>query len=119
MKLVFVCAAGRFRSKKAAELFSKDHETSYFGMSKYVDCWKYGHEMRDYTIKHLEKTIDEADLVFVMESWMKEMIEMMLKHSFEKIIVLGIEDHYVLDEKMPELEKILMEKITPYLTGCS
>jgi predicted protein tyrosine phosphatase len=116
LKLTFICAAGHYRSKKAAEIFSKDHDTNYFGIAQYEFYLKGLVEMPDYTYKALYKKIFGSDLVFVMEDWMKLFLLKLLKVTPEKdIIVLNIEDIYVRDDRQAELEKILIEKITPHI----
>ena len=112
-KLYFICLAGRIRSKRAAELFASRFETAYFGINKYAYYHEGHNDKPEYVMIALQKKLDSAEYVFVMEKYMKDALESLIGHSSDKIVVLGIEDKYVYESQ--ELEAILLEKISPYL----
>jgi len=114
-KLYFICLAGRIRSKRAAELFASRFETAYFGINKYAYYYEYHHDKPEYVMIALQKKLDSAEYIFVMEKYMKDALESLIGHPSDKIVVLGIEDKYVYESQ--ELETILLEKITPYVKG--
>jgi predicted protein tyrosine phosphatase len=105
--------AGMIRSKRAAELFANGNETSYFGINKYIMYYEGMMEMPEYGKIALEKKICQSDIVFVMEQWMKDVLERLTGFSTDKIVVLGIEDRYMYGST--ELDDVLKEKITPCL----
>jgi predicted protein tyrosine phosphatase len=65
----------------------------------------------------LLKKVTNADIVFVMEQWMKDALEKMLETSCynDKIIVLDILDVYSRESNPSELERVLIERVTPHL----
>lgn len=58
---------------------------------------------------------EEADLIFVMEDFMKQNIEQQFQIEPSRIIVLGIPDVYERNE--PQLVRMLTEKLRPYFEG--
>jgi predicted protein tyrosine phosphatase len=56
---------------------------------------------------------DKADMIFVMEDYMKEILETELHQPAEKIICLDIPDIYYVGD--PELEAALRQKLLPYV----
>jgi predicted protein tyrosine phosphatase len=60
-----------------------------------------------------KKIADRADIIFVMEDYMKETLETEFNQPAEKIICLDIPDIY--DVWDPALEAILREKLLPYI----
>ena len=58
---------------------------------------------------------EEADLIFVMEDFMKKYIEESYQVDPGRIIVLGIPDVYERNE--PQLVRMLTEMLRPYFEG--
>ena len=54
-----------------------------------------------------------ADIVFVMEEHHKEALIKIDQNAEAKIIVLGVDDHYLKGD--PELMRILKERLSEYL----
>jgi predicted protein tyrosine phosphatase len=57
--------------------------------------------------------IDWADMIFVMEEHHKEALIRIDQNAEAKIIVLGVDDHYLKGD--PELTRILKEKLSEHL----
>jgi len=60
-----------------------------------------------------KELIDWADMIFVMEERHKGALIRIDQNAEAKIIVLGVDDHYLKDD--PELTRILKEKLSEYL----
>jgi predicted protein tyrosine phosphatase len=60
-----------------------------------------------------KKMAEKADIIFVMEDYMKEILETEFHQPAERIICLDIPDIY--DVRDPTLEAILREKLMPYI----
>lgn len=60
-----------------------------------------------------KKMADKADIIFLMEDYMKEILEKEFHQPAEKIICLDIPDIYYVQD--PELEAILRQKLLPYI----
>jgi len=60
-----------------------------------------------------KELIDWADVIFVMEEQHKEALKEIDQRADVKIIVLGIDDHYLKGD--PELTRILKERLSKYL----
>ena len=60
-----------------------------------------------------KELIDWADIVFVMEEHHKEALIKIDQNAEAKIIVLGVDDHYLKGD--PELMRILKERLSEYL----
>jgi len=118
MKLFFICAAGKNRSKRAAELFSSEHDTDYLGIAHLSLYW-HGHDMPNREREHLEMKIATSDYIFVMEQWMKDKLESLMDHPIANAFVLGIEDIYSHDLDTTALDKVLIEKVMPFLNECA
>jgi predicted protein tyrosine phosphatase len=102
MKLLFICNIGQNRSKTAAELFSKNYETKYFGI--YAEGSKKAKELLDW-----------ADVVFVMEEHQRKFIADNYPKQYitKRILNLEIIDSYRYNQ--PELIKILKERVNDWL----
>ena len=105
---LFICAENRNRSMTAEHICSQLAKAT----NKDVECESAGvHPMAVRRVT--KKMTDMADIIFVMEDYMKEILETEFHQPAEKIICLDIPDIYdVLD---PELEAILREKLMPYI----
>lgn len=60
-----------------------------------------------------KELIDWADMIFVMEEHHREALMKIDQRADVKIIVLGIDDHYLKGD--PELTRILKERLSEYL----
>lgn len=60
-----------------------------------------------------KELIDWADMIFVMEEHHKEALIRIDQNAEAKIIVLGVDDHYLKGD--PELMRILKERLSEYL----
>jgi len=60
-----------------------------------------------------KELIDWADMIFVMEEHQKEALTRIDENSEAKIIVLGVDDHYLKGD--PELIRILKRRLSEYL----
>ncbi|MFA5406318.1 MAG: phosphotyrosine protein phosphatase [Candidatus Nanoarchaeia archaeon] len=102
MKLLFVCNVGENRSRTAAELFSKEHETKHAGA--YEGKARLTSELLDW-----------ADVIFVMEEHQREHIasEFTKQYISKRIINLEIPDVYKYNQ--PELITILKKKVNKWL----
>ncbi|MCF8336249.1 MAG: hypothetical protein K9H65_06575 [Bacteroidales bacterium] len=104
---LFVCLANMNRSPTAeavcqglARSKGSNIQTSSAGLSGWAE-------------RPLKKEVAEkADLIFVMEDYMKKEISIAFSVASGKIIVLDIPDIY--DRNDPVLVKILREKLEPY-----
>jgi predicted protein tyrosine phosphatase len=60
-----------------------------------------------------KKMVDRADMIFVMEDYMREILETEFHQPSKKIICLDIPDIYYVRD--PELEATLRQKLLPYI----
>jgi len=100
MRLLFVCNQGRHRSRTAAELLMKEHETRYRGV--------YDNPL----------TADDlvwADVVLVMEEHQRSAIAQRFPTQYlrSRILVLDVQDVYSYGQ--PELIELLRERINGLL----
>jgi len=80
--------------------------------NKDIQCESAG--VHQLAVRRVTKKIaDKADIIFVMEDYMKETLEKEFHQPAEKIIYLDIHDIY--DALDPELEATLREKLMPYI----
>jgi len=102
MKLLFVCNLGRNRSKTAAELLQKKHETKYAGILS---------ESNPLT----EDIIRWADKIFCMTKDQYEYIQREFPDLYfrKDIVILNIDDVYYFEQD--ELIDILKERLRDYL----
>ena len=101
--MLFVCSGNVDRSPTAEALLRGKEEFEV----KSAGTWAGA---RTVVSKEL---IDWADMIFVMEEHHKETLKQIDQSSGQKIVVLGIDDHYLKGD--PELTKILKEKLSKYL----
>ncbi|MAH02006.1 MAG: phosphotyrosine protein phosphatase [Candidatus Woesearchaeota archaeon] len=97
-KLLFICNQAQYRSPTAKKVFEKEYETECAGI--YVT-----------SPSEMEKLLDWADIVYVMEEKQKKFISENFPKQYlkKKIINLDIPDLYTyMDEK---LVKVLREKV--------
>ena len=59
-----------------------------------------------------KQLIDWADIIFVMEEKHKEALKLLDENVDRKIVVLGIDDHYLKSD--PELTRILKDKLSKH-----
>jgi predicted protein tyrosine phosphatase len=97
VKILFVCAYGRDRSRTAAELFAHEFQTRYKGL---------------YSNPVALEDILWADFIFVMEEYqIKELITKFPEVKARKINCLCINDSFSYNEpELISLLKIQMEK---------
>ncbi len=105
---LFICYANRNRSKTAVEVFQSlarqkgiKKETASAGISTLAE--------QAVTVALLKK----AELIFVMEYYMKEQIQNVYDIPAGKIINLNIPDMY--ERNDPVLVQILREEISKYI----
>ena len=105
---LFICAINQNRSRAAERICSQLTQAK----NRDIQCESAG--VHPLAIRPVTKKMaDRADIIFVMEDYMKETLETEFHQPAEKIICLDIPDIYdVLD---PELEAILREKLMPYI----
>jgi predicted protein tyrosine phosphatase len=102
-KILFVCTGNIDRSPTAEELFRKVEGLSVksAGTSEVAK------------VRLTKQLIDWADEIYVMEFEHLQAVLSMVPNSWMKIEVLDIPDIYVRDQ--PELKKLILEKMKPYL----
>jgi predicted protein tyrosine phosphatase len=99
VKILFVCAYGRDRSRTAAELFAHEFQTRYKGL---------------YSNPVALEDILWADFIFVMEEYqIKELMEKFPEGKGKKINCLCIYDSFSYNE--PELVSLLKVKMSSFL----
>ena len=77
-----------------------------------IECESAG--VRPMAVRRVTKKMaDKADMIFVMEDYMKEIMEAEFHQPAEKIICLDIPDIYYVRD--PELEATLRQKLLPYI----
>ena len=105
---LFICAANQNRSRAAERICSQLTQAK----NRNIKCESAGVHLL--AIRRVTKKMaDRADIIFVMEDYMKEALETEFNQPAEKIICLDIPDIY--DVRDPELEAILREKLMPYI----
>jgi predicted protein tyrosine phosphatase len=106
---LFVCYMNRDRSPTAEEVCRN------MARAKGLDIEVSSAGVSSYARRPVTKAIaDEADLIFVMEEWMRD--ELVNKHDQppEKIVCFDIDDVYERGES--RLVRLLQEALEPYLT---
>ncbi len=102
-KVLFVCSGNIDRSPTAEALlrgkegFEVKSAGTWVGAPKVVS----------------KELMDWADVIFAMEEHHKEALKLIDVRADVKIVVLGIDDHYVKGD--PELTRILKERLSKYL----
>ena len=77
-----------------------------------IECESAG--VRPMAVRRVTKKMaDKADMIFVMEDYMKEIMEAEFHQPAEKIICLDIPDIYYVGD--PELKATLRQKLLPYI----
>jgi predicted protein tyrosine phosphatase len=101
--LLFICSKNQWRSPTAEALFKNHpvHQARSAGT---------GEQAR---IKLNQKTLDWADVIFVMEHKHRDLIKQKFNLSNQKITVLDIEDNYRFND--PELMEMLRVVLGEYL----
>lgn len=105
---LFICAANQNRSRAAEQICSQLAQKK----NKSIHCESAG--VDPMAVKRVTKAMaDRADTIFVMETYMKTILENEFNQSEEKIVCLDIPDVYPLHD--PALEQILKENLAPYI----
>lgn len=99
MNLLFICNANLHRSPTGAEIFKDKYLTNSAGIGELAK------------VSLNKKLLEWADIVFVMENWMRTEIaeEFPKEYMQKKIVSLDIPDVY--SYMQPELVKLLKEKV--------
>ena len=105
---LFVCMANMNRSPTAEEVFRGLAKSK--GIPVKTESAGLSFLSSQGLNKHL---VSEADLIFVMENYMKDQIIQIYNVDPGKIIVLDIPDIY--ERNDPVLVKILLDALEPYL----
>ena len=108
-RVLFVCTGNYDRSPTAEEMFKRVEglEVKSAGTSP---C---SSPLSKPVTKEL---LEWADIVFAMEDSHKEAMLKIDASTKQKIVVLGVPDNY--SRNQPELKKLLLEKLAPYLKNC-
>jgi predicted protein tyrosine phosphatase len=105
---LFICAANRNRSRAAERICRQLAEAK----NRNIECESAGvHPLAVRPVT--QETAEKADIIFVMEDYMKEILEQEFHQPAGKIICLDIPDVY--DMRDPELEATLRQKLLPYV----
>jgi len=105
---LFICAVNQNRSRAAERICSRLAQAK----NRNIRCESAG--VHPLAIRRVTKKMaDKADIIFVMEDYMKETLETEFHQPAEKIISLDIPDIY--DVRDPELEATLRQKLMPYI----
>jgi predicted protein tyrosine phosphatase len=105
---LFICAANQNRSRAAERICSQLAEAK----NRNIECESAG--VHPLAIRRVTKKMaDGADIIFVMEDYMKEILEIEFHQPAEKIICLDIPDIYYMED--PKLEATLRQKLLPYI----
>jgi predicted protein tyrosine phosphatase len=105
---LFICAANRNRSRAAERVCSQLAEAK----NRNIECESAG--VHPLAVRPMtQKAAEKADIIFVMEDYMKEILEQEFHQPAGKIICLDIPDIY--DVQDPVLEVTLRQKLIPYI----
>ena len=105
---LFICAANQNRSRAAERICRRLAQAK----NKDIRCESAG--VHQLAVRRVTKKMaSKADMIFVMEDYMKETLEKEFNQPAEKIICLDIPDIY--DTLDPELEATLRQKLMPYI----
>jgi predicted protein tyrosine phosphatase len=105
---LFICAANRNRSRAAERICRQLAQAQ----NRNIECESAGvHPLAVRPVT--QETAEKADIIFVMEDYMKEILEQEFHQPAGKIICLDIPDVY--DMRDPELEATLRQKLLPYV----
>jgi predicted protein tyrosine phosphatase len=105
---LFICAINQNRSRTAERVCNQLARA----LNKDIRCESAGvHPMAVRRVT--KKMAEKADMIFVMEDYMKEILETKFHQPAEKIICLDIPDIYYVGD--PELKAALRQKLLPYI----
>jgi predicted protein tyrosine phosphatase len=105
---LFICTANQNRSRAAERICSQLAQAK----NKDIRCESAG--VHQLAVRRVTKKMaDKADIIFVMEDYMKQTLETEFHQPTEKIICLDIPDIY--DVRDPALEATLRQKLLPYI----
>jgi predicted protein tyrosine phosphatase len=105
---LFTCAANRNRSRAAERICRQLAEAK----NRNIECESAG--VHPLAVRRVTKEMAEkADMIFVMEDYMKEILVNEFHQPAKKIICLDIPDVY--DMRDPVLEATLRKKLLPYV----
>jgi predicted protein tyrosine phosphatase len=105
---LFICSANRNRSKAAERICRQLAREK----GRQIDCQSAGVDPLAER-RPTKQMTDRADIIFVMEEYMKHIIENEFHQPAGKIICFDIPDVYFIND--PVLEKRLKNKIEPYI----
>jgi len=107
-RYLFICAVNQNRSRAAERIcrwLAKEK-------GKDIECESAG--VHPLAVRRVTKKMAEkADIIFVMEDYMKETLQTEFHQPAEKIICLDIPDIYYMQD--PKLEATLRQKLLPYI----
>jgi predicted protein tyrosine phosphatase len=105
---LFICSANLNRSKAAERICYN------LAQAKGLDIICESAGVNPAAERKVTRQIaDQADMIFVMEDYMKKILIYDFQQPADKIICLDIPDIYYIND--PVLEKILIQEIAPYL----
>ncbi|MEJ2704072.1 MAG: hypothetical protein P8Z79_16680 [Sedimentisphaerales bacterium] len=105
---LFICAVNRNRSKAAEQVCNQLAQAK----GRNVQCESAG--VNPLAVRRVTKPMaDRADMIFVMEPYMKTTLETDFGQPAEKIVCLDIPDMYPMED--PELAAILRKELLPYI----
>jgi predicted protein tyrosine phosphatase len=105
---LFICAINQNRSRSALQVCNQLARAT----NRDIECESAGvHPM---AVRRVTKEMAErADMIFVMEDYMKQILVTEFHQPAEKIICLDIPDIYYVHD--PELKAALRQKLLPYI----
>ena len=107
---LFVCRANVDRSRTAEDICRKIVQSK--GLA--IDAVSAGvSEGADNPLT--QDLADRADIIFVMEEWMKEVLQTRFKQSPRKVICLDIPDEFRRGDVL--LQRMLRDSLIPYLVS--
>lgn len=105
---LFICAINQNRSRAAERVCNQLAKAE----NRDLQCESAG--VHPLAVRRVTKQMAEkADMLFVMEDYMKEILMTEFNQPAEKIICLDIPDIYYVRD--PELEATLRQKLLPYI----
>lgn len=107
-RYLFICSANRNRSKAAEEICRQLAARK----NTCVECFSAGVDSLA-TVRVTKKMANKADLIFVMEEYMGELLQFHLAQDPKKLICLDIPDIYSRFD--PKLEAMINRKLKRYL----
>jgi len=104
---LFICSVNRNRSKAAERVCNQLAQA----MGKKIQCESAGVHLLAET-RVTKQMADRADIIFVMEPYMKDILKREFNQPAEKIVCLDIPDVYPMQD--PELAAIIRNKLLKY-----